>query len=136
MIPNPSPITPGPCGQYWVSSLTLSNPLFSATLRPSDGPHVLGNPALAKRITADTTKDAVAAAAVASVFDQVARLSGKSAAVAVVTVSEADPLGPVQVLAVFADKSTYRIADLFAMLADDAAVAAAYGEVMAFLATK
>jgi hypothetical protein len=55
-ITNPTPITPGACGIYWVTDLTISNPLFSAILRPSDGISVLLAPA--KRIVVDTSKDA------------------------------------------------------------------------------
>jgi hypothetical protein len=134
-LPNPTPITTASCATFWSSSLTLSTPLLSATLRPCDGQHVLGNRSLAKRVVADTTKDAAAAAVVAAVAAQMQRLSGK-APVSLVTVSECDPLAPVSVLALFADKTQYKIPDLFALVGSDPLVAAAYAQVIAYLATK
>ncbi|MGD0899217.1 MAG: hypothetical protein ABR915_15380 [Thermoguttaceae bacterium] len=135
-ITNPNPVTPAACGQYWVSSITLSNPLFSAVLRPSDGQFVIANASKARRIVADASKDAAALAAVTAAFAQIQRVSGKAAAVSVLTVSEADPLSAIQLVAVFADKSVYRVADLMALVASDPQVAAAYAGVLAYLATK
>jgi hypothetical protein len=132
-ITNPNPITPNVCGDLWVSSITISNPLFSAILRPYDGQYVLGNESLAKRVMADTSASAAAKAVVDAVFAQVARISGNAAAVTCVTASEADPLLPISVVAVFADGSTYRIADLFAATTADADLAAAYAGVIAWL---
>jgi hypothetical protein len=135
-ITNPNPVTPAACNEYWVSSITLSNPLLSAVLRPSDGQHVIGNASLAKRIVADASKDAAALAAVTAAFAQIQRVSGKPAAPTCLTVSEADPLGKIQLIAVFADKSVYRVADLMALVASDSQVAAAYAGVIEYLATK
>ena len=135
-ITNPNPVTPNVCGQYWVSSITLSNPLFSAVLRPYDGQFVIANASKARRIVTDTSKDAAALAAVTAAFAQIQRISGKSAAPTCLTVSEADPLAAIQLIAVFADKGVYRVADLMALVASDPQVAAAYAGVLAYLATK
>ena len=109
VITNPNPIAPGACNKYWIASLTLSNPLFSATLRPFDGQFVVGNASKAKQVVADASKDSAAAAVVTAAFAQITRLSGNAAAVEVVTYYEADPLAPVAVTAVFADGSTFSI---------------------------
>ena len=135
-ITNPTPITPNACGTYWVSSLTLSNPLMSALLRPCDGQFVVGNVSKSKRVTADTSKDAAAKTVVDAVFAQLQRLSGKTSDVLAATVSEADPLDKIQLVAVFADKSTYAVADLMALVGSDEQVAAVYAQVISYLATK
>ena len=121
---------------YWLASLTLSNPLTSAVLRPYDGQHVIGNASLSRRVTADTSKDAAAAAVVSAVLANVARLSGKSAAPVMVTLSEADPLSAVPLVASFADKSTYRVRDVMVLLATDSTASAAYAQVISYLAGK
>ena len=136
VLTNPSPVTPNACNEYWVTSITLSNPLLAAALCPFDGQYVIGNASKSKRIVADTSRDSAALAAVNAVFAQISRLSGNSAAVNVVTTSEADPLSPVAVTAVFADGNVYQIADLFALIAADSQAAAAYESLMSYLASK
>jgi hypothetical protein len=135
-IPNPNPVTPTACGSYWVSSLALSNLLFSAILRPFDGQFVVGNASKARRIAVDTSKDAAAKTVVDAAFAEIKTLSGKTADVVAATVSEADPLAKIQLVAVFADKSTYRIGDLMALVGSDPQVAAAYAQVLSYLASK
>jgi hypothetical protein len=135
-ITNPNPVTPGDCGIYWVSSLTLSTPLVAATLRPYDGQYVVGNASKAKRVVADTSKDTAAAALVTAAFAQFQRLASKTAAVKVASVCEADPLSPVRVTALFTDNSTYIIADLMSLIGTDTQVAGVYGQILSYLATK
>jgi hypothetical protein len=136
VLTNPNPITPNVCDKFWVSSITLSNPLLSAVLRPYDGQIVIGNPSKENRVVADTSKDAAAAAAVTAIFAQITRLSEKTAAVSVATVSEADPLSPIRLVAVFSDRSSFSIPDVMALVASDSAVAAAYNQVLEYLATQ
>ena len=135
VITNPNPVAPA-CGKYWVSSLTLSNPLFSATLRPFDGQFVVGNASKAKLVVADASKDSAAAAVVTAAFAQITRLSANAAVVQCVTYCEADPLLPVAVTAVFADSSTFSIPDVLSLVGGDPLAAAAYNGLIAYLATK
>lgn len=135
-LTNPDPITPNVCSHYWISNLTLTPAMLAATLRPFDGQHVLGNASLAKRVVADPTKDTAAAAVITTVTTAVQAIAGKTAAISLITVSDADPLGKTLVLALFADKSIFRVADLFTLLASNSQAAAAFNALITFLATK
>ena len=81
-------------------------------------------------------RNVAAAAVVSAVFAQVTRLSGNAAAVAVATVSEADPLAPVVATAVFADQTVYSIPDVLSLVGSDPLVATAFNSLLSYLATK
>ena len=135
-LANPEPITPTICNKYWITNLTLTPAMLSATLRPFDGANVLGNTSLAKRVIVDPTKDAAAAATIATITAAIQGIAGKTAAVTLITVSEADPRAATAVLALFADKSTHRIADLFALVGSNSQAAGAFAALITYLATK
>jgi hypothetical protein len=135
-IANPNPITPGVCNLYWVASLSLSEPMLTAMLRPTDGRFVIANPENAKQIAIDATKDAAAKAVVDSVFAQITRLSNKTATVRLASISQPDPSAKISLLAGFDDKTSYRIGDVMAIVDTDLAVASAYQAVLSYLASK
>ena len=156
-ITNTTPVTPGAANIYWIffaefqpavpavaavpatdtTPAVAAVPAVAAFLRanmaPSDGKYLIGNQSLTKYIH-DGSDAAVAL--VNALLAAVQTASGKTSAVTKVDVFAGDPLKPVILVAHLADKTVYRINDLFAALAANSAMAAVYQSIVAFLATK
>jgi hypothetical protein len=148
IIPLVTPIT-STADRYWIvrSGATPAGMLPAALVPCSDDGHLVGNTSLAKSIP--TASDDAGAALAASLFTTARRLSGQTT-VTGVTINAGDPLGKITVnvryqtgtrqvgppdklvtVPVFAD---YVIADVVALMATDAEVAALYAAIVTFYA--
>ena len=143
-IPNPNPVTPGVCNQYWLAALSISQTTLSATLRPLDptGKYVIANGSLAHRIRiAPIAADAAASALKTALFAELTSLAGtpaapKTASILSATIVDADPLGDVTMAVYFSDKSSYTVADVYGLAVSNAAWAAVLTQLLGYLASK
>jgi hypothetical protein len=131
-IPNPNPITPGPCSQLWLCSLNVTGRRIVATLRPSDGTHLIGNSNLAVTKVVSVVENASAKALADSIFAVLQEVSGSKTLPLSVQIPNAEPNQPIAVTATFATGEPYRCADLMAIAAANPMVEAVYEQTLAF----
>ena len=120
-IPNPTPVTPGACTVYWLSDLTVCATEINATLRPSDGTHVIANNKLKKnQPSIATATNPTAKALVDSILALVQTLAKSAVPPTQVSIHEADPLEPIPLNAWFPAPngkiSTWSCPDLYKLV--------------------
>jgi hypothetical protein len=121
-----------------------------ALLAPWDGSLIIGNPSAHRSVTGRAENDKAVGEMLAAVIAVVAEAAGKTADKFVtLNISARDPALPVKASALFNTdqkiiengrertvRETYEIPDLFAACAKSAAMAQAYGAVLAWMQTK
>ena len=133
-IPNPNPLQMQTADKLWVVALRVARGQIVATLAPWDGQFLAGGPSQWRTVRATLADDAGARGAWAPVAAALSRLAGRQDAPEMVSVQAARPGARASVLARWADGGQYIIGDMFAAVAGDAALAAAYGAAMAWIA--
>jgi hypothetical protein len=133
-ILNPTPLAMQTADKLWIVSVRIARGQIVATLAPWDGQFLAGSPAQWRTVRAVLADDAGARAAWQPVAASLSRAAGRQDAPETVGVQASNPGTRATVLARWADGGRYVIPDLFAAVAGDATLAAAYGAMMAWIA--
>jgi hypothetical protein len=139
-LANPNPISVNGNG-LWLTSFRLTRVSLVVTAMPWDAStnRLAGNPSDARRLAIMLGKDAAAKGQAGDLFAAIATAAGaKAEQVRFINVLSPDPTQPVPLEAGIADgrKAPYEIDDLFAVLAANQSLAAAYGAAFAFVGSR
>jgi hypothetical protein len=139
-LSNPTPISVNG-DDLWLTNFRLTRASLVVTAMPWDSAsnRLAGNPSDAKRVAILLGKDAGAKSQADSLFAAIATTAGaKADQVRFIDVISPDPTKPVALRAGVGDgrKGFYEVADLFAALAGDQALAATYGAALAFVGSR
>ena len=130
-ITNTTPITVGSPNIYWVTQLTLQPTTVQATLVPSDGTYLIGNPSLQKRVLDKTTP-----AIIGEVYTALQTITSKTSLPVFVNIIAQDPTKPIQLVANFGSEGSYFVKDVFGTLGSNTTFTTVYANVLTYLATK
>ena len=139
MIVNPTPITAGTFGGFWIRNISVMLPtethqgILSAELLPYDGEHLLATGA--KRVALNDLKtkrttDAQLNAMLTALVDEVKRQKNTTAEPRIVSVQAPDPSKPVVASVQFTDKTAHVIRDCFVLASTDLTFAGALQQVL------